>query len=63
MYSYIDVCHLESHTGRCRAYIRSWYYDYLKGECKQFIYGGCDTNGNKFDTKEACEARCSPRGL
>ncbi|XP_060600708.1 papilin-like [Ruditapes philippinarum] len=59
----VDVCHMESHTGRCRAYIRAWYYDYLNGECKQFIYGGCDTNGNKFDTQEACEARCSPRQI
>ncbi|XP_053376969.1 papilin-like [Mercenaria mercenaria] len=57
----VDVCHLESYTGRCRAYIRSWYYDYLNGECKQFIYGGCDTNGNRFDTREECEAQCSPR--
>ncbi|XP_060562580.1 carboxypeptidase inhibitor SmCI-like [Ruditapes philippinarum] len=42
---------------------QSRYYDYLNGECKQFIYGGCDTNGNKFDTQEACEARCSPRQI
>lgn len=59
----VDVCAMESYTGRCRAYIRSWYYDNLNGECKQFIYGGCDTNGNKFDTQEGCEAHCSPRAV
>ncbi|KAL4238992.1 hypothetical protein ACF0H5_003696 [Mactra antiquata] len=59
----VDACALDSYTGRCRAYIRSWYYDSLSGQCKQFIYGGCDSNGNKFDSQDECESQCNPRAV
>ena len=29
-----------------------------EGYCQQFWFGGCDGNGNRFDSKEACEQRC-----
>ncbi|KAL3985162.1 Kunitz/Bovine pancreatic trypsin inhibitor domain family protein [Acanthocheilonema viteae] len=35
-----------------------WYYDTAEGRCKQFWYGGCDGNENRFATKEQCEAVC-----
>ena len=36
-----------------------YYFDPAVGECKEFIYGGCQGNENNFMTKEACEAMCS----
>ncbi|MCP9259675.1 Papilin [Dirofilaria immitis] len=35
-----------------------WYYDTAEGRCKQFWYGGCDGNDNRFATKEQCEMIC-----
>ena len=55
---FLDLCDLPSETGRCRAYIPSWYYDSGEERCKTFIYGGCGGNANRFATKEACEQRC-----
>merc|ERR1719259_1078911 len=37
-----------------------WFYDITTRSCKQFAYGGCLGNGNRFQTKEACEDMCSP---
>ncbi|XP_030638997.1 collagen alpha-6(VI) chain-like [Chanos chanos] len=53
-----SVCSMVQDQGSCRDYILKWYYDTLQNECSQFWYGGCGGNGNRFDTKEACEALC-----
>ncbi|CAH8857326.1 unnamed protein product [Trichobilharzia szidati] len=53
-----DVCLLKPEPGRCRAAIRSYYYDSASNECKKFIYGGCGGNGNRFSTLKACEDEC-----
>ncbi|CAC5396232.1 unnamed protein product [Mytilus coruscus] len=54
-----DVCRLPSETGRCRASIPRWFYDYNNGQCRQFTYGGCEGNQNNFDTQQECESMCS----
>ncbi|VDM73267.1 unnamed protein product [Strongylus vulgaris] len=33
-------------------------YDPAKGECVEFVYGGCEGNENNFQTKESCEKAC-----
>ncbi|XP_062395792.1 collagen alpha-6(VI) chain-like [Sardina pilchardus] len=53
-----DVCNLRQDEGSCRQYILKWYYDTVQNECLQFWYGGCDGNGNRFEIKTDCEARC-----
>nr|XP_058955453.1 carboxypeptidase inhibitor SmCI-like [Pocillopora verrucosa] len=53
-----DICHLPPENGPCKAYIPRYYFDPAVGECKEFIYGGCQGNENNFMTKEACEAMC-----
>ena len=58
-----DICTLPHITGRCKAYFPSWYYDSASKSCKKFIYGGCGGNGNRFETEEACKARCAPKGM
>ena len=45
-------------VGVCKAALPAWFYDHLEGECRQFLYGGCNGNDNRFDTKEACESTC-----
>ena len=54
-----DVCTLDSDTGPCEAYSYAWYFNSQSGYCEQFVYGGCPGNGNKFDSKDDCEALCS----
>ena len=57
-----DTCYLPAQPGNCRMAIRSWYFEYnryqLVGECKQFIYGGCRGNGNRYSSKSECERKC-----
>ena len=59
--AYPDVCGLSPEAGRCRAIIRSWYYDEASGTCKVFSYGGCGGNANRFNSEEECQQACSPK--
>ncbi|KAM7290612.1 hypothetical protein ISCGN_027228 [Ixodes scapularis] len=43
-----------------RASLR-WYYDYVDGVCRAFIYQGCGGNENNFPTKRTCNAICRHR--
>ena len=42
--------------GPCLAYSERWGWE--EGECKKFVYGGCQGNENKFGSKEQCEQSC-----
>jgi len=54
----IENCYLPPSKGPCFAEQQRWYYDNINGECRDFIYGGCQGNGNRFPTKEKCEMVC-----
>ncbi|KAK5647606.1 hypothetical protein RI129_002498 [Pyrocoelia pectoralis] len=54
----LDVCRLPRDPGPCRGYLRKFYYDAVYGHCGQFVYGGCDGNGNRFSSQEECENVC-----
>ncbi|EDV99164.1 male accessory gland serine protease inhibitor [Drosophila grimshawi] len=43
---------------RCAAFIPSWSYNPSDNSCKDFVYGGCGGNANRFGSKEECEAKC-----
>ncbi|XP_028160746.1 trypsin inhibitor-like isoform X2 [Ostrinia furnacalis] len=45
-------------TGPCRGRKVAFGYDTDLEGCKQFIYGGCDGNGNRYNTLEECQAAC-----
>ena len=30
--------------------------------CKEFVYGGCDGNGNRFQDRATCEQQCRSSG-
>ncbi|KAL7035800.1 hypothetical protein ACKWTF_008565 [Chironomus riparius] len=46
-------------TGRCFAYFPSWYYDPAAKACKEFVYGGCGGNGNRYDSWQECMFNCA----
>ena len=54
----VDVCTLEPETGPCRAYFPKYYFNAKTGKCEKFVYGGCQGNGNRFDTEEQCYGTC-----
>ncbi|XP_045784870.1 actinia tenebrosa protease inhibitors-like isoform X2 [Maniola jurtina] len=45
-------------TGPCRADIIQWYYDVRQARCYRFFWGGCQGNGNKFESRKACRQYC-----
>ncbi|XP_021363832.1 papilin-like [Mizuhopecten yessoensis] len=55
-----DGCGLPLVTGPCRGAIQKYGYDTVSKACKEFMYGGCRGNGNRFDSMELCENRCEP---
>lgn len=55
-----DRCLLDiQHSNKCKPYEKKWYYDKETGTCNQFWYGGCDENGNQFDSEHECLQTCS----
>ncbi|XP_072747679.1 papilin isoform X3 [Anoplolepis gracilipes] len=53
-----EFCFLRDEHGPCSENQVKWFYDSRDGVCKQFRYGGCQSNGNNFNTREECEYRC-----
>ncbi|EDW76466.2 uncharacterized protein Dwil_GK15468 [Drosophila willistoni] len=51
-------CHQPKETGRCFALFYRYAYNVDTQKCEEFIYGGCAGNGNNFETKSLCEAKC-----
>jgi hypothetical protein len=52
----IDACDLAPDAGPCEAAIPRYYYDKEAGDCKEFLWGGCE-GVVPFETLEDCE-RC-----
>lgn len=53
-----EVCFLASDPGPCRKSEVRWYYDSRDGVCRQFMYGGCQGNGNNYGSREECVENC-----
>lgn len=51
-------CQHAPENGICKALKRRFYYDTTEGICKQFIYGGCGGNENRFNTESECRRTC-----
>ena len=42
-----------------RGFFQHYFYNSTTGRCEQFIYSGCEGNGNNFQTLEECQQGCS----
>ncbi|XP_073952622.1 BPTI/Kunitz domain-containing protein-like [Choristoneura fumiferana] len=51
-------CFLRPDTGPCRADIIQYYFDVKQKRCFRFFWGGCQGNGNRFETKNECYSKC-----
>jgi hypothetical protein len=54
-------CNDDPDGGPCFAAFTRWYHDSESGECREFTWGGCEGNGNKFSSKSVCERHCIQR--
>ena len=54
----MNVCHLRKVTGPCRAHLKRFFFDNESRNCDSFTYGGCDGNGNNFDSLDECNRVC-----
>lgn len=57
-----NPCTLPPRTGKCKAYVRRYYFDKDANTCKSFTYGGCSGNANNFHTMDDCNQQCSSSG-
>ncbi|XP_059156176.1 papilin-like [Physella acuta] len=51
-------CALPKDAGSCGNFTLKWFFDTKYGSCRQFYYGGCKGNQNRFPTREDCEYHC-----
>ncbi|XP_066141086.1 papilin isoform X3 [Euwallacea fornicatus] len=56
-----DICSLGQEPGPCKDYNVKYYFNRNVGRCEQFVYGGCQGNGNRFSSVEECEHYCGGR--
>lgn len=56
-----ETCQLPADIGNCQTYVANWYFDTKIKRCRQFYYGGCGGNENRFATETECEGRCRKR--
>ncbi|XP_078366590.1 uncharacterized protein LOC144650724 isoform X3 [Oculina patagonica] len=52
------VCDLPPEGGPCYGYIPRYFFNATSKKCEEFVYGGCQGNGNNFETIESCENKC-----
>ncbi|KAH6925249.1 hypothetical protein HPB50_002864 [Hyalomma asiaticum] len=53
-----SVCHRPPSAGPCKASFPRFYYDHKTKSCRLFVYGGCQSNGNNFKSREDCMRSC-----
>nr|XP_061806988.1 low-density lipoprotein receptor-related protein 11-like [Nerophis lumbriciformis] len=53
-----DPCITAPVVGPCKGTFPRWYYDHEAGECKSFLYGGCQGNHNNFLQELDCVSEC-----
>ncbi|KAK6738052.1 hypothetical protein RB195_020261 [Necator americanus] len=54
-----DICNMKEDGGPCKSLQTRWRWDFRKKRCVKFSYGGCEGNGNRFDSRDECMARCA----
>lgn len=54
-----QLCQLKKDSGPCLAYLEMYFFNYDTRRCEKFVYGGCQGNGNRFQSIEECENTCA----
>lgn len=54
---------MERDTGPCTDYKPYWYFEPVSRACRRFLYGGCEGNGNRFNSFEECRSSCLDRDV
>ncbi len=49
-------CGLPAVTGPCRSSLPRFFFNALNRKCEPFVYGGCSSNDNNFESFEMCDA-------
>lgn len=52
------MCVKKKNSGNCTDYKPYWYFEYRTKTCRRFLYGGCNGNGNRFNTHQECRDTC-----
>uniref|UniRef100_A0A452H2P3 BPTI/Kunitz inhibitor domain-containing protein n=1 Tax=Gopherus agassizii TaxID=38772 RepID=A0A452H2P3_9SAUR len=60
--SCIPICKLPGDAGSCFSYMTRYFYNSVTASCEEFVYGGCEGNGNRFATKNECLKTCGSPG-
>ncbi|KAM8707370.1 hypothetical protein ACLKA7_011456 [Drosophila subpalustris] len=58
-----ERCMYLANPGPCSAKIKMFAHDPFEGDCKEFFYGGCGGNPNRFDTDAECHNACNVTDL
>uniref|UniRef100_A0A1I7YCC9 Kunitz/Bovine pancreatic trypsin inhibitor domain protein n=1 Tax=Steinernema glaseri TaxID=37863 RepID=A0A1I7YCC9_9BILA len=53
-----DRCLEPRDPGPCQYYQTKWFWDQQDETCKEFHYGGCLGNRNRFNSKQECMKQC-----
>ena len=52
------ACSRPVKVGPCEAAVLRFYYNASTGKCQEFLWGGCDPNGNNFKSLKQCWNTC-----
>nr|Q1RPS9.1 RecName: Full=Kunitz-type serine protease inhibitor homolog beta-bungarotoxin B5 chain; Flags: Precursor [Bungarus multicinctus]CAJ18320.1 beta-bungarotoxin b5 chain precursor [Bungarus multicinctus] len=52
-------CNLPPDPGPCHDNKFAFYHHPASNKCKEFVYGGCGGNDNRFKTRNKCQCTCS----
>uniref|UniRef100_A0A8D0GBC4 Tissue factor pathway inhibitor 2 n=1 Tax=Sphenodon punctatus TaxID=8508 RepID=A0A8D0GBC4_SPHPU len=55
------ICRMEYDEGPCRASHKKYFFNLSSMTCKEFYYGGCYGNDNRFSAVESCMDYCLPK--
>ncbi|CAJ0607653.1 unnamed protein product [Cylicocyclus nassatus] len=58
-----SVCTQPINVGPCDSLIQRYAYDLTKRSCVPFYYGGCQGNGNNFETRDVCASTCEKQTI
>ncbi|KAJ6638506.1 Papilin, partial [Pseudolycoriella hygida] len=57
-YRGVDVCHERVDAGPCDQWQTRYFYNQRERRCEAFMYGGCEGNGNRFNSLSECQSIC-----